>query len=375
MNQSFPFVIKGHFVPGIAQMIFSGSAEPEGPKSMLEGQEGGDFDDILKAREVCKDWKDIIDTQSSLWSSFGGFHTNIYLQAVEENKIGIVKNFLEFGKEPNPVFTHDDLLDLPTPDKESPWNPYDECATPLHVAAELGRIEIFKLIIQKAEDKNPETISGSTPMHNAAWKGQNQIIKVLMEDDMVGDKNPANEAGITPLHVAARHGNAETCKIIMQNTQDKNPADKLGFTPLHSAAKGNHVEICKILGENISDICPGSLESQGEEDYDVGTTPLHLAAHYGQFETFEYLMEMVKRVSGNVNPPDGIGNTPLHFAIEEGHTDIARLILQNVEDLHPINEDGESPLDIVKRLRWYDQDDVINMWSEFEKEKKLPKNE
>ena len=218
MNQSFPFVIKGHFVPGIAQMIFSGSAEPEGPKSMLEGQEGGDFDDILKAREVCKDWKDIIDTQSSLWSSFGGFHTNIYLQAVEENKIGIVKKFLQFGKEPNPVFTRDDLLDRPFPDIEAPWNPYDECATPLHVAAELGRIEIFKLIIQKAEDKNPETIDGSTPMHFAACRGQNQIIKVLMEDDMVGDKNPANEAGITPLHVAARHGNAETCKIIMQNT-------------------------------------------------------------------------------------------------------------------------------------------------------------
>ena len=169
-------------------------------------------------------------------------------------------------------------------------------------------------------------------------------------------------------------GHTETFKILMESAQDKNPADKVGFTPLHAAAKGNHLEICKVIVENITDICPGSLESGGEEGHIVGT-PLHLAAHYGQIETFKYLMEMVKRVSGNVNPPDGRGNTPLHDAIEEGHTEIARLILQNVEDIHPRNEDGESPLDIVKRLRWYDQDDVINMWSEFEKEKKIPKNE
>ena len=406
----FPFVIKGQFVPGIAQMIFSGSAEPEGPKSMLEGQEEGDFDDILKAREVCKDWRDIIDTQSGLWSSFGGFHTNYYLRAVEENKIDIVRNFVAFGKEPNPVLTSDDLLDLYPPDNDH-WNPYDVGATPLHASAELGRIEIFKLIIQKAENKNPETISGSTPMHIAAWKGHNQIIQVLMEDDRVGEKNPAKKDGTTPLHLAASCGNAETCKIIMQHTQerspadtyggtplhaaavsghtetfkilmesvqDKNPANKVGFTPLHYAAGENHLHLVKILVENITDICPGTLEETEdsgfagflEEDYAVGTTPLHLAAGHGQFETFKYLMEMVKRVSGNINPPDGRGDTPLHSAIEEGHTDIARLILQNVEDLHPINEDGESPLDAVKRLGWYDQDDVVKMWSEFEKEDK-----
>ena len=358
----FPFVIKGQFVPGIAQMIFSGSAEPEGPIF-------DDFDDILKAREVCKDWKDIIDTQSGLWSSFGGFHTNYYLRAVEENKIDIVRNFVAFGKEPNPVLTSDDLLDLYPPEIDH-WNPYDVGATPLHASAELGRIEIFKLIIQKAENKNPETISGSTPMHIAAWKGHNQIIQVLMEDDKVGDKNPANENGITPMHLAAINGHTETFEILMESVHDKNPADKVGFTPLHLAATRNHLRICMLICENITDICPRRLESEGLDSYNGGATPLHLAARNGQSETFEYLMERVKRVSGNINPPDVRGNTPLHYAIEEGHTDIARLILQNVEDLHPINEDGESPLDIVKRLRWYDQDDVVKMWSEFEKYKK-----
>ena len=40
---------KGYFVPSIAEIIFSGSADPAGPRSMLEDREEGGFDYLLKA--------------------------------------------------------------------------------------------------------------------------------------------------------------------------------------------------------------------------------------------------------------------------------------------------------------------------------------
>ena len=39
--------------------------------------------------------------------------------------------------------------------------------TPLHRAAECGRVGIYQLIIKHVEDKNPETAAGLTPLDYA----------------------------------------------------------------------------------------------------------------------------------------------------------------------------------------------------------------
>ena len=52
----------------------------------------------------------------------------------------------------------------------------------------------------------------------------------------------------------------------------------------------------------------------------------------------------------NKNPANEDGTTPLHDAAIEGHTDIVRLILANVNDKNPADsESGETPLHFAAR--------------------------
>lgn len=51
------------------------------------------------------------------------------------------------------------------------------------------------------------------------------------------EKNPATVNGATPLHEAADEGHADICRLILDSVEDKNPADSVGDTPLHGAAR------------------------------------------------------------------------------------------------------------------------------------------
>jgi ankyrin repeat protein len=46
-----------------------------------------------------------------------------------------------------------------------------------------------------------------------------------------------------------------------------------------------------------------------------------------------------------VNAKDDWGETPLHFAADKGHKEIAELLIGAGTDVNAKNEDGETPLD------------------------------
>ena len=58
--------------------------------------------------------------------------------------------------------------------------------TALYEAAENGHAEIFKIILDMFEEKNPEDIYGQTPLHLAAQNGHAEIFKMIL--DVVEDK-------------------------------------------------------------------------------------------------------------------------------------------------------------------------------------------
>ena len=49
------------------------------------------------------------------------------------------------------------------------------------------------------------------------------------------------------------------------------------------------------------------------------------------------------------NPSNKFGKTPLHMAATNGHLDICRLIIDNVENKHPINIHVETPKNLADR--------------------------
>ena len=112
------------------------------------------------------------------------------------------------------------------------------------------------------------------------------------------------------------------------------PFDLFGWHPHLIAIRMKSVMLLKYIIEKISQINP-------VYPYDPsGSTPLHDAAVFGQFETFGLIMELVK----DNNPTNNIGITPLHNAALNNHLKICRLIIGNVNDKNPRCNLGNTPL-------------------------------
>ena len=49
------------------------------------------------------------------------------------------------------------------------------------------------------------------------------------------------------------------------------------------------------------------------------------------------------------NPEEADGDTPLHSAAENGHVELCRLIMDEIEDIFPKTEDKITPLHLATR--------------------------
>ena len=96
---------------------------------------------------------------------------------------------------------------------------------------------------------------GWTPLHWAAFTGQDAIVKVLLKH--VNDTMPKTGYGYTPLHMSAELGFFNLTKDLLDAIKDPtniNPhASKEGDyeTPLHEAAANQHPKIVELIMDRL----------------------------------------------------------------------------------------------------------------------------
>ena len=210
----------------------------------------------------------------------------------------------------------------------------------LHSAAKGGDLKTCKLILNNMEDfqnKNPSHyLHGETPLHNAATFGHYEVYRLIMSKTK--NKNPGDMCGRTAFHAAAAKGHIELCKLIMDQIAKKNPGCGNGWTPLHIAASNGNLELCQLILDNLSIKNPANKG---------GWTPLHAAALSGSFDVVKLFLANLKDKS-----PKRIncGTTPLHQAASQGHFRICQLIAENVLNIHPRNDDGQTPKNVAEKM-------------------------
>ena len=120
----------------------------------------------------------------------------------------------------------------------------------LHAVSE-GHFEICKLLIGHTDDPNPhDDLYQDTALHVAAENGRTEIFKYIMERS--GGSNRTNLREITPLHKAVENGSVEIAKLIIEDANFLNGADLNGFTPLHLALDGyDQPEIAELIIESL----------------------------------------------------------------------------------------------------------------------------
>lgn len=218
---------------------------------------------------------------------------------------------------------------------------------PLHLA--IDHVEVTKVLLDHGARLNAEDQSGETALRKAIFRGDKEVVSLLL----------ARGAEID-LHLAAYIGRLDKVQGLLANGADINlrlsrtapsmpeelsaiyrntpPEQKepRGDTPLHRAVRGGHADVVEFLAASGADV-----EARG----DVGQTPLHDAAYLGFAEIAEVLISHGADVNATAEDHEGRGQTPLQIAAHCGHTATVALLVAKGANVNVRDAQGRTALD------------------------------
>ncbi|GAM43281.1 hypothetical protein TCE0_047r17968 [Talaromyces pinophilus] len=144
--------------------------------------------------------------------------------------------------------------------------------TPLHYSAIEGHQEVVKQLVGNGADVNAKDKVGWTPLHFAAREGGQAVVQLLVDNyadvnakvmdgcdwatlrdgPVIGgqyyqdDKDKARK-GWTPLHFAAEKGHEGIIRLLVSKGASIQAKDGRGYTPLHWATKNGHDGAVAVL--------------------------------------------------------------------------------------------------------------------------------
>ena len=261
----------------------------------------------------------------------------------------------------------------------------------LHLAIKYGHAEIVELLLSKGAKPN-ESIHGHGSVHVAAENGHANLIKILVEygADINGGKNGfrhpplcyasgaqvaealiANGADVnwrderraTPLHSIAVYGITTAAEVLLAHGADINAKDDSGWTPLHGAAHWCQKEMIELLIAKGGDI--NAKDRRGatalnrvvtgdrRTETDRKATAELLVSHGADFTIYDVvwvgdMTRVRKLLEDNPSLANDTSNAykepVLFFAMREGHSAIAELLLDNGAKLNVMGRHKEPPL-------------------------------
>jgi ankyrin repeat protein len=165
---------------------------------------------------------------------------------------------------------------------------------------------------------------------DAAKSRNKEALRALLDRRV--DVNATLPDGATALHWAAHWGDLDIADLLIHAGAQVNVANDYGVTALSLACTNGDPAMVERLLKAGADPSIG-LPSQ--------ETPLMTCARSGNRVAVEALL--ARRVDVNVKET-GRGQTPLMWAVAEGHLEIARLLIDHGADIHARSTAGFAPL-------------------------------
>lgn len=168
-------------------------------------------------------------------------------------------------------------------------------------------------------------------------------------------KKASDNAKITPFHCAAINPNAKILAHLLTFFAGDTLTDQHGWTPLHyAAACAGPAPLALLLSRGVT------LETATCK----GLTPLMIACKLGRIQNVLQLLKPSKAVQPsspgspqNIEKKDNNGYTALHFAAENGHVDVCRLLAKHGAELDSPSSpstDKVTPLMLAARKGHYE---------------------
>ncbi|WP_214855054.1 ankyrin repeat domain-containing protein [Exiguobacterium sp. s166] len=119
--------------------------------------------------------------------------------------------------------------------------------TPLHYAAQEGKIKKIRMLAEAGADVNRMERNGFAPLHLAVGEGHVKAIQALLAAGAdIEIENPLNENN-TPLMLASQYGLTEITKLLLEHGANRQHPDAEGRTALDFAVKHRYPEIVALL--------------------------------------------------------------------------------------------------------------------------------
>ncbi|XP_054669005.1 ankyrin repeat domain-containing protein 16 isoform X2 [Grus americana] len=194
--------------------------------------------------------------------------------------------------------------------------------TLLHHAARYGHQDVLAYLVETlGMDVEVFNSDYKRPLHEAASMGHRECVSYLMERGASVDC--LKKADWTPLMMACTRQNLEVIKALVEHGANPLLKNKDGWNCFHIASREGHPQVLRYL----LDVSPGSWDTEST----IKRTPLHTAAMHGCFDVVELLLE---RCQYKPDSRDKCGVTPFMDAIQNGHVNIARLLLEKHQEGH-----------------------------------------
>lgn len=235
----------------------------------------------------------------------------------------------------------------------------DNGNTFLICASHLGRLDIVQFLLNNGADTEIKNTFGNTALISASSQQDSfEIVKWLI--DKGANTKIKNKYGETSLIVAAGVGETKTVELLLP-ISDVNVKNIYGETALSAASFVGHIEVVrsllKVPGLNIN------------ETNDENQTALFSAVEGGHLDIIKLLIDH----EADTNITDKYGRLPIHSAVRCGITsydnltpkkiknylEITKILLRNLKDINVkdykgntllIASVGSGVIDIIKHL-------------------------
>ena len=183
-----------------------------------------------------------------------------------------------------------------------------------------------------------------TPLIKAAWDGDAEIVKTLLEAGAKVNAK-ATDTGETALLNAVSNGHTEIVQILLKAGADVSVKNRFDFNALNTAVAAGKQDLAAML-----------LDAGANVESDTsGLTPLMFAASAGNVDMIRFLAKRGAKV--NRGAKEGT-QTALMSAIYGAHADAVQALVDLKADVNAKTKDGDTPLKIAMKG---DQDDIVKI--------------
>ncbi|XP_069701700.1 putative ankyrin repeat protein RF_0381 [Periplaneta americana] len=187
----------------------------------------------------------------------------------------------------------------------------------LHAAVIMRSSMSVSLLLNNGADKLAFCDSNLTPIHYAAIVGNVEIFRLLAKSMFEMSVQTNDDLGYQPIHLAVIRGNIEVIEYLLNNGISLDERDKRGHAPMHTAANHGEIDVVKFLIMKGADV---NIRTQNT----ARNTPLHLAA----FRGFCRIISLLHKSGADMYAEDETEkHNVMHYAVKGNH--MSCLVLLN----------------------------------------------